>query len=104
MQNAALEAVKEKPRHSIPPVGPWFKEDEPLILEVEFRMRRPKKPKSEYHITAPDLSKLLRAVEDAMEFIIYKDDRQIVGYVNSRKRYATEAEVPGATIKIKEAD
>jgi Holliday junction resolvase RusA-like endonuclease len=63
----------------------------PLKLTAMFYLSRPKshfnsrgllKDKSAsmlHHTQKPDLTKLLRAVEDAMTGIVYEDDAQIVG-------------------------
>lgn len=52
----------------------------PLALEVIFELPRPKSaPKRVlYPSTKPDLSKLIRAVEDALTGIAYVDDARIV--------------------------
>jgi Holliday junction resolvase RusA-like endonuclease len=65
----------------------------PLILEAVFFRARNKtdmgtgrnaglvKPSApEWPVTKPDLTKLLRAAEDAMTMIVYADDAQIVGH------------------------
>lgn len=50
-----------------------------------------------------DLAKLVRAVEDSMSAIVYKDDRLVVRYGDVRKRYAGRGESPGVTIMVSEA-
>jgi crossover junction endodeoxyribonuclease RusA len=51
----------------------------PLALELSFALRRPRSPPAPTHITKPDLSKLLRAVEDSMvDAGLIKDDSHIV--------------------------
>ena len=78
----------------------WFN-GEAIILEAIFIFRRPKvMKKPQDHVKSPDLSKLLRAVEDAMTHIVFGDDKQIVGFANSTKRYAGEDELPGALIRV----
>jgi Holliday junction resolvase RusA-like endonuclease len=71
----------------------------PLYLIVTFWVPRPKghfgvkgvKPSSPEHpTTRPDVTKLLRGVEDAMSGIVYRDDAQIVHQV-ATKKYGTPA-------------
>ena len=73
--------------------------DGPLTLEVVFTVPRPKghfgvkgvRPSAPTHPTvAPDTTKLLRAIEDAMEGIVYRNDAQIVEQV-ARKVYGEPA-------------
>ncbi len=69
----------------------------PVRLVLEFQLGRPvshftkkgdlKKGKSEFHLFKPDLTKMVRAVEDGLTGIAYKDDSQVVEQVN-RKRYS----------------
>lgn len=83
----------------------------PVHLDVEFVLPR---PPSHYtkasgrltksapdHPALPDLSKLVRAVEDAMSGIVYGDDRQIVT-LNASKRYARKGGTGGALIHVGE--
>lgn len=85
----------------------------PVELQCEFVM-----PRSPSHYTskgaltkaAPtfpvkyDLSKLMRAVEDALTGIVYKDDSQVVSYGESTaKRYAGALEdLGGVHVKVRE--
>ncbi len=48
----------------------------------------------------PDLSKLVRAIEDALIGIAYHDDAQIVR-LDVEKRYADDGVVPGLEIELK---
>lgn len=80
----------------------------PLSLTVEFRMPRPKnhyrangtlkESSPVWHTNAPDATKLLRAVEDALNGVLWRDDRQIV-LQSVSKAYG---ESPGAHIMISE--
>ncbi len=83
----------------------------PVKLSVVFYFRR---PKAHYrtgkyahllkdsapaeHAQKPDLSKCVRAVEDGMTGIVYRDDSQIAAYGDVRKAWTTEAE--GAEICV----
>ena len=59
---------------------PLFPKHVPVVLEVAFYFRKPESvaKKRTRHVVKPDLSKLLRAVEDALTGIVYHDDAQIV--------------------------
>lgn len=77
----------------------------PVRFSVEFFLPRPKSlKKSIYHVlTMPDLSKLVRAAEDALKGIVWLDDKQIVDFDRVRKRYvADERETPRAVFRIAE--
>ena len=52
---------------------------EPVSIHVEFYLRPPKSlPKRiAYHLTKPDLDKMLRACLDAMTGIVFTDDSQV---------------------------
>jgi Holliday junction resolvase RusA-like endonuclease len=58
----------------------------PIWMYVDFFFERPKSLKKTVarKITKPDLSKLVRALEDALTGIIYKDDAQIVSCMASK--------------------
>jgi Holliday junction resolvase RusA-like endonuclease len=91
----------------------------PLVACMVFTIAR---PKSHYrtgkfaHLlrdaapvapaTTPDFSKLVRATEDAMTGIVWKDDALVVRYEESGKVYAGSAEAdaldrPGAVIRVR---
>ncbi len=62
-----------------------------------------RKGKPVHKVGPPDLSKLLRAVEDAMTTAeVWRDDAQVVN-VTMLKRYAKPGEVHGVAIEIREA-
>ncbi len=71
----------------------------PMLLQVNFRFVRPRTgegaKRAEPDIK-PDLSKLIRAIEDAMTAIIWKDDAQVVR-IEASKAYGAE---PGAQITV----
>lgn len=90
---------------------PW---EGPLILMVQFRMPRPKFHKGtgrnlqrvklsapKFPTTKPDATKLLRAVEDALTGILWKDDAQIVEQ-RVWKTYELDAG-PGCWIEVEAA-
>lgn len=70
----------------------------PVCLQVEFRMKPPKKWQGElYHTKRPDKDKLIRSLKDALKKGgIYKDDSQVCN-TTERKIYHTQT---GATVKV----
>lgn len=81
----------------------------PLVLRVYFRLLRPKshygtggnagklKPSAPaYPTSKPDTTKLLRAVEDALTHIVWRNDAQVVGQI-ATKGYSDK---PGAHITV----
>ena len=54
-------------------------------------------------ITAPDLTKLTRAVEDAMKLVVWKDDSQVVSQ-RTDKRFCERSEKPGVHVRIETMD
>lgn len=71
---------------------------------VTFTFARPKSvsPKKRGYMTvAPDLSKLVRGIEDAMTGVLYRDDAQIVEIV-ARKVYGASDEPSHAQITLTE--
>lgn len=92
-------------------VGPLL--DGPLVLDVTFRFLRPgdhfgrrggapylKPTAPHYHSVKPDATKLLRALEDALTGVVWRDDSRIV-VQRVRKVYA---ETTGADVVISYAD
>ncbi len=73
-------------------------------LTVVFCLPRPKKYQRRRgvepaHLTKPDASKLLRAVEDALTHVVYRDDAQVVELVVA-KRYAPMDAPPHVDIRV----
>ncbi len=69
----------------------------PVAMRVTFYLRKPQRPKnSQYPITYPDSSKLLRSTEDALtEAGVWLDDAQVVD-TELKKRFGE----PGASIEV----
>lgn len=77
--------------------------DGPVYVAVQFVMPRPKawgRKRMDPMVQTPDADKLLRAVNDALTGIAYRDDSQIVHLVG-RKRRAVHGETPGAVITVR---
>lgn len=88
----------------------WQSVTGPVVTDMIFTLPKPKsapKMRKTYPDRQPDLSKLVRATEDALtEIGAYEDDARIVG-TYSAKRYPGEGtdalESPGAVIRIRRA-
>lgn len=74
-------AWKLRSMHKGPPI------EAPIILKVVFHMRRPKDPKFDVPAVKPDASNLLKAIEDAGNGIVWRDDCQIIR-IDCQKVYA----------------
>jgi len=84
--------------------------DGPLVARMVFTVPKPKsapKGRATYPATMPDLSKLARAVEDALTNAgVWTDDGRIIGYSRLWKCYPNEdaeaLEAPGVRITVTE--
>jgi crossover junction endodeoxyribonuclease RusA len=73
--------------------------DEPVRLRVAFYLARPKRSKFPTRpAVTPDLSKLVRATEDALTGLVWADDARVVSCL-SEKFWADDRE-PGAFIRV----
>lgn len=70
-----------------------------VIIAVRFYLPRPKSVKRARPSVKPDLGKLVRAVEDALTGIVWKDDAQVVGYSDVGKEYA-DGRLPGVEVDV----
>lgn len=79
--------------------------DGPVELDVTFHLPRPQRlrDKTPPHTTKPDVSKLVRAVEDALTGVLYADDARIVQLTCS-KRYAAPGDLTGVSITCRELE
>lgn len=77
--------------------------DGAVRLAVVFFLPRPQSlpRKVKHHTKKPDCSKLLRAVEDALTGVLWKDDSQVVQLI-VQKAYATSQ--PHAVIRVEPAE
>lgn len=74
-QDVGYRALQARPTDNI-----TFGQGEPVLVTYTFFLAPPKKmPKGRTRpVVKPDVSKLIRAAEDAMTGIVYGDDAQIV--------------------------
>ena len=76
--------------------------DVPLSVGMIFLMARPKSVRRPYPCVTPDLSKLVRAVEDALtDAKVWRDDALVVRYHELAKVYAAAGDQPGVLISIR---
>ena len=88
----------------------WASKNGPVRLTLDFTYLRPKGhfkkhgdlstagKKKPYPTVKPDLTKLVRAVEDALTGLIWRDDTQVV-YQSNSKTYGSPQ---GVTVLIEE--
>ncbi len=72
----------------------------PLSLRLDFTVKRGKTVTRQYPTVAPDTTKLIRAVEDALNKLVWKDDSQVVNQ-SATKRYG---DVPGVDVLVSRID
>lgn len=102
VQDAGLDAMAGR--------GPIL---DPVAVAVQFRFPRPQshfrsgrfagqlKPDApRWHAQAPDLSKLVRAMEDALIDVVWHDDRLISRYVLLDKVWANPGERIGLSLAV----
>lgn len=79
----------------------WSLFDGPVRLSIAFYLPRPKSlPKRvTAHTKKPDTSKLVRALEDALTGVVYRDDAQVVEVV-AGKYYALPTESPHVDVRV----
>jgi Holliday junction resolvase RusA-like endonuclease len=76
--------------------------DVPLSVGMVFLIERKKSVRRPYPSVKPDLSKLVRAVEDALtDAKVWRDDALVVRYHELDKVYAAAGEEPGVLISIR---
>jgi len=69
--------------------------DGPVRLRVDFFFQRPKSlpKKVQDHLKKPDLSKLIRSIEDSLTNIIWGDDSQVVEILATKSYGTPRAEI-----------
>lgn len=76
--------------------------DVPLSVGMVFMIKRPKSVRRPHPCVTPDLSKLVRAVEDALtDAGVWRDDALVVRYHELAKVYAAAGDQPGVLISIR---
>ena len=103
VRSAAFLAWRESHGDTSP--DPW---ECAVELAFEFVVPRPesdwlasgalRKGARRWPTTKPDLSKLVRAVEDSLSGVVYRDDAQVCGYGLSRQRYAARGGAGGVVV------
>jgi len=59
--------------------------ENPVSLSVNFYFKKPKTPKNDkYHITTPDIDKLLRTVLDALQGVAFINDSQVTQIIATK--------------------
>lgn len=85
-KQAFADLVKSELRRSVFPV---YNADEILCVSLTFTLPCPKSRKPGRHGSRPDLSNLIKFVEDALNGVLWKDDAQIA-YLQSSKWYSDQ--------------
>ena len=90
-------------------------ENQPLVLEVNFYLERPKNhyrtgrfseelshraPPDYWIISTPDTTKLIRAVEDALNGVIWGDDSLVVDQTQTKRYCCRYRQSQGALIRV----
>lgn len=82
----------------------------PLQLDVYFFMKYPDSARArkgrkagDYHIFTPDLSNLIKYVEDACNTVIFHDDC-LISIINAKKIYDSQPRTEFEIVQLKEAD
>lgn len=95
MQVIQMQAMNHRPETLL---------DGPLFVSIDVYVLKPKSVKREYPAVKPDLSNYVKAVEDALNGLIWTDDSRIVE-LKARKLYGnpSRVEVTVDAIQGKEA-
>jgi Holliday junction resolvase RusA-like endonuclease len=74
---------------------------EGVRLTAAFYFPRPKSlaKRVTVHLKAPDLDKAVRALNDALSQVVFRDDVQVVDLI-AMKRYAALGEVPRVDVRV----
>ena len=106
--NPALKSWQQEIRSAASKVSPGALLDGPLSLDVRFYFARPRshfgtgrnasmlKPSAPpYPIVRPDTTKLIRAIEDALTGVVWRDDALVVSQVAAKLYDEPERAVVG---------
>lgn len=101
---AAVKAAAVEVTGSLPG---WEVLDGPLVAAMVFTLPKPvsaPKRRRTWPMRYPDVSKLLRATEDAMSGVVWADDARVVEYRRLAKVYPGEGrdalDAPGAVVRV----
>ncbi len=79
---------------------PLFPKGQPVAIDLQFYLPRPKRQKGDRpHVSTPDSDKLARGICDALTGILYADDAQ-VNEITLRKAYAPTDGQPSVEIFV----
>ena len=76
----------------------------PVYISMTFYMQRPNsvsKKRRPYPTVKPDIDNLYKGVADALEWILYEADQQVVRALID-KRYADDGQKPGVAVVVTE--
>lgn len=69
-----------------------------VSVDLEFRLKKPKRSKRDEPIVKPDIDNYIKAILDACNQVVWVDDGQVIELVAS-KRYA-DARGPGIALSV----
>lgn len=94
-------SAKVKPwRAAVAAAYPQEPLDGPVMVSIEFLLRRPKSVRRDLPFVQPDLDKLIRSTLDGLTGRAYHDDAQVVRFGTVGKSYADADDPPGAWITV----
>ena len=88
-----------KAQMEIDPLG-FVEKGDPMSLQTDFILLRPKSVKRQFPTVRPDLSNYYYSVENCLKGILYYDDDQIIGE-SASKRYTLDPYKQGVVITVK---
>lgn len=62
---------------------------EAVTINITFELPKPMRPRSERHVTKPDLDKLVRGILDALTGVVWIDDSQVT-FLAASKQYSMD--------------
>lgn len=74
-----------------------------ISVSITFYIKRPKSVKRKYPTVKPDIDNLEKAMYDALNGLVYKDDCLIV-MNNNMKLYEDSAHKPGITVCVQDVE
>ena len=96
-----LKTWRNQVAHAVNNARPPTPIDAPVSLAVRFFLPIPKKPRWPWPAKVPDLSKLVRGLEDELSGVVVTDDRLIVR-LTAAKDWASDRNPPGAEVMIEQ--